>query len=152
MCQYPDDPPITLNGTQTVFALDGDHCLILTNLEYAKDPRGVDVLAPRQNARYLGSSLVRTNAMIRTRSLTRDEVVSINSLLKARSRRFLAACEREWLFPEKAGAVAWKDIAKVLRPPSDGLWDFGAKYSSDTRTVPRAIKIRSVAPNPVTSS
>ena len=127
MCQYPDDPPITLNGTQTVFALDGDHCLILTNLEYAKDPRGVDVLAPRQNARYLGSSLVRTNAMIRTRSLTRDEVVSINSLLKARSRRFLAACEREWLFPEKAGAAAWKDIAKVLRPPSDGLWDFGGQ-------------------------
>ena len=40
MCQYPDDPPITLNGTQTVFPLDADHCLILTNLEYAEDPGG----------------------------------------------------------------------------------------------------------------
>ena len=124
MCQYPDDPPISLIGTQTVFALDAERCLILTNLEYAKDPGGVDPLAPRQNARYSGSTLVRTNAMIRTRSLTRDEIVSINSLLKARSRRFLAASEREWLFP---GTVAWEDIGKVLLPPSDGLWDFGSE-------------------------
>ena len=127
MCQYPDDPPITLNGTQTVFPLDADHCLILTNLEYAEDPGGVDLLAPRQNARYSGSTLARTDAMIRTRSLTRDEVVSINSLLKARSRRFLAAYEREWVFPELDSTVAWEDIGKVLLPPSDGLWDFGGE-------------------------
>ena len=127
MCQYPDDPPVALNGTQTVFALDADHCLILTNLEYAKDPHTVDPLAPRQNARYSGSTIVRTNAMIRSRSLSRDEVLSINSLLKARSRRFLAAYEREWLFPEEAGTVAWEDIGKVLLPPSDGLWDFGGE-------------------------
>ena len=127
MSQYPDDPPVLLNGTQTVFALDADHCLILTNLEYAKDPGGVDLLAPRQNARYGGSTLMRTNAMIRSRSLTPDEVVSINSLLKARSRRFLAAYEREWLFPEDADTVSWEDIGKVLLPPNDGLWDFGGE-------------------------
>ena len=34
-CQYPEDPSIGSNGTQTVFALDANHCLILTNLEYA---------------------------------------------------------------------------------------------------------------------
>ena len=127
MCQYPDDPPITLNGTQTIFPLDADHCLILTNLEYAEDPGGVDLLAPRQNARYSGSTLARTDAMIRTRLLTRDEVVSINSLLKARSRRFLAAYEREWVFPERDSTVAWEDIGKVLLPPSDGLWAFGGE-------------------------
>ena len=127
LSQYPDDPPIALNGTQTVFALDADHCLILTNLEYAKDPAGVDLLTPRQNARYSGSSLIRTNAMIRTRTLTREEVVSINSLFKSQARRFVAAFERDWLFPEKAGAVPWNDIAIVLRPPSDGLWDFGGE-------------------------
>ena len=127
MCEYPDDPPISLIGTQTIFALDADHCLILTNLEYAKDPDGVDRLALRQNARYSGSTLVRTNAMIRTRSLTRDEVISINSLLKSRSRRFLAAYQREWLFPEKSRSLAWEDIGRVLLPPSDGLWDFGGE-------------------------
>ena len=56
--------------------------------------------------------------MIRTRLLTRDEVVSINSLLKARSRRFLAAYECEWVFPERESTVGWEDIGKVLLPPS----------------------------------
>ena len=126
-CQYPDDPPISLNGTQTVFPLDADHCLVLTNLEYAKDPGGVDLLARRQNARYSGGTLVRTDSMIRTRSLTRDEVVLINSLLKARSRRFLAAYEREWLFPERPNPAPWEDIGEVLLPPRDGLWDFGSE-------------------------
>ncbi len=126
-CQYPEDPSICLNGTQTVFALDPDHCLILTNLEYAQDPTGVDLLAPRQNARYSSSNLARTDAMIRTRMLTPDEVVSINSLLKARSRQYLAAYEEAWLFPEKSGLIAWEDIGRVLLPPSDMLWQFGGE-------------------------
>src|ERR1700730_12070990 len=34
-CRYPEDPSVALKGSQTVFALDTDHCLVLTNLEYA---------------------------------------------------------------------------------------------------------------------
>ncbi|WP_428097950.1 DUF4238 domain-containing protein [Candidatus Rariloculus sp.] len=131
ICKYPEDPSIGLNGTQTVFALDAEHCLILTNLEFARDPTGVDLLAPRQNARYSGHTLTRTDAMIRTRMLTPDEVVSINFLLKARSRQYLAAYEEEWLFPERYGVSAWntqwKDIGTVLLPPSDLLWHFGGE-------------------------
>ena len=126
-CRYPNDPSISLNGTQTVFPLDADHCLILTNLECAKDPAAVDPLALRQNARYSGSAIVRTNAMIRTRTLARDEVVAINFLLKARSRRFVAAHQREWLFPDRDDPPAWEDIATVLRPPRDCLWEFGGE-------------------------
>ena len=126
-CQYPEDPSIDLKGTQTVFPLDADHCLILTNLEYAQDPAGVDLLARRQNARYSGQTLIRTDAMIRTRMLTPDEVVSINSMLKTRSRQYLAAYDEEWLFPEKTGLVAWEDIGRVLLPPSDMLWHFGGE-------------------------
>ena len=126
-CKYPEDPSIGLKGTQTVFALDADHCLILTNLEYAQDPTGVDLLAPRQNPRYSGQTLARTDAMIRTRMLTPDEVVGINSLLKTRSRRYLAAHEEAWLFPEKTGLIAWEDIGRVLLPPSDMLWGFGGE-------------------------
>jgi hypothetical protein len=37
-CAYPLDPGIALRGTQTIYPMDRDHCLILTNLEYAKDP------------------------------------------------------------------------------------------------------------------
>ena len=126
-CQYPEDPSIGLKGTQTVFALDADHCLILTNLEYAQDPTGLDLLAPRQNARYSGQTLTRTDAMIRTRMLTADEVVAINSLLKTRSRQYAAAYEEAWLFPEKTGLIDWEDIGRVLLPPSDMLWSFGGE-------------------------
>ena len=126
-CQYPKDPSIDLKGTQTVFALDSNHCLILTNLEYARDPTGVDLLAPRQNARYSAHTLARTDTMIRTRVLTSEEVVSINALLKTRSRRYLAAYEKAWLFPDKEGAVPWEDIGKILLPPSDMLWQFGGE-------------------------
>jgi hypothetical protein len=37
-CAYPLDPGISLRGSQTIYPMDRDHCLILTNLEYAKDP------------------------------------------------------------------------------------------------------------------
>ena len=126
-CKYPEEPSIGLKGTQTVFALDANHCLILTNLEYAQDPTGVDLLAPRQNARFSGQALTRTDKMIRTRMLTPDGVVLVNSLLKKRSRQYLAAYEEAWLFPEKTGLVAWGDIGRVLLPPSDMLGGFGGE-------------------------
>ena len=126
-CRYPEDPSIGLKGTQTVFALDANHCLILTNVEYARDPTGVDLLAPRQNARYSAQTLTRTDAMIRTRMLTTDEVVSINSLLKARARKYVGGYEESWLFPEGTGLVEWKDIGRVLLPPRDMLGHFGGE-------------------------
>jgi hypothetical protein len=125
--QYPDEPSIGLIGTQTVFALDADHCLILSNLEYAQDPTGVDLLAPRQNARYAGQTITRTDALIRQRELASDEVIAINSLLKLRSRQYIAAYEETWLFPEKIGPIRWEEIGKVLQPTKDGLWHFGGE-------------------------
>jgi hypothetical protein len=38
-CAYPADPGIALRGSQTLYSMDRNHCLIRTNLEYAKDPR-----------------------------------------------------------------------------------------------------------------
>ena len=64
-CGYPDDPGIELVGSQTIFALDKNHCLILTNLEYAEDPQGAAHLSRRTNARFRGDSMARTDAFIR---------------------------------------------------------------------------------------
>ena len=82
-CAYPEDPYIEWIGTQTVFALDANTCLILTHLEYAQNPVISQPDRPRTHARYRGSSLVRTDAFIRTRKLARDQVVAINYLLKS---------------------------------------------------------------------
>ena len=126
-CRYPDDPSIDLKGTQTVFALDANHCLILTNLEIAQNPAGADPLERRTNPRFSGETLAMTNAMIRERKLTSGEVIAIKTLLKARSGQYLAAYEAGWLFPEKTKSVSWEEIGKILLPPKDLLWDFGGE-------------------------
>lgn len=59
-CSYPGDPLIELVGSQTVFALDANTCLILTHLENAQEPKASDLTAPRTHARYRGQSLVMT--------------------------------------------------------------------------------------------
>lgn len=125
-CAYPEDPSIEWIGTQTIFVLDANTCLILTHLEYAKDPKAANLTSPRTHARYRGQSLVRTDAFIRTRKLARDDVVAINYLLKSRARRYLAASNKEWLNPEQSFTGAWQDIAHVLLPKDD-LWRFGGE-------------------------
>jgi hypothetical protein len=47
MCRYPEDPPIEFIGRQTLFPLEANHCLILTNLEYAQNGDRTDLLKPR---------------------------------------------------------------------------------------------------------
>lgn len=126
-CQYPNDPSIELTGTQTIFALDANHCLILTNLEYASDPDGVSLTATRANARYFGQTLVRTDAFIRNRSLTTDQVTSINRVIKAGARRYVAACDEKWLHPESTSSGSWENIGKILLPPTNELYRFGGE-------------------------
>ncbi|MGF6547159.1 YecA family protein [Paraburkholderia youngii] len=113
-------------GTQTVFVLDASTCLILTHLEYAQDPETPNLTVPRTHARYRGQSLVRTDAFIRKRKLSRDEVITINHLLKSRARRYVAAANKEWLYPERSFCGEWKDIAQVLLPQHE-LWRFGGE-------------------------
>lgn len=125
-CAYPSDPSAEWIGTITVFPLDADSCLILSHLEYAKNPGTSNLTTPRTNARFRGESLVRTDAFIRTRKLSRQDVIAINQLIKSRAGRYVAAANKEWLFPEKSYAGAWADIASVLLP-KDELWRFGGE-------------------------
>lgn len=126
-CRYPSDPRIELVGTQTVFALDQNFCLILTNLEYAKNPRSADLKRSRTNARYFGRSLARTDSTIRSRELTSDQVRLVNQLIKARSRKYVAAGKKEWLDLMDPSAKEWDAIGDILIPPEGELWNFGGE-------------------------
>ncbi len=130
---YPNDPPITLKGSQTIFPLNRDFCLILTNLEYAED-HSTDRLEKRTFAGKYRNSLVRTDTFIRSRKLTNEEVTSFNLVLKLRSKRFIAAGRKEWLYPEKWSHQSWDELSNVFLPLQDGLWPFGgemfAKFES----------------------
>lgn len=126
-CAYPSDPSITLKASQTIFPLDQDQCLILTNLEYAQEPDLADPLEKRTHARQVRQSLVRADKFIKTRELGDAEVIAINYVLKSRAKRFIAAGNRDWLWPEKALEGKWQDIRQMLLPPKDELWSFGGE-------------------------
>src|SRR6202011_2756413 len=82
MCAYPHDPGIALRGSQTIYPLNRDFCLIFTDLEYAKDP-STSPLEKRTFARNFRQSMTRVDAFIRTRKLTGQEVAQINFVIKA---------------------------------------------------------------------
>lgn len=120
-------PPVDLNGTQTIFALDANHCLILTHLPYATDPAGTALGLRRENARSFAPTLIRTDALIRSRRLNPDGVTAINHVLKASARRYVAAASEDWLYPEKTGVLDGERLARLLLPPKDELWHFGGE-------------------------
>ncbi|MGH6958447.1 MAG: hypothetical protein ACREEW_17415 [Caulobacteraceae bacterium] len=125
-CAYPHDPSIALKGSQTLFPLSRDFCLILTNLEYARDP-AVNPLEKRTFARNYGHSIVQAHRFLRTRRLSDEQVGHINLVAKARARRFLAAGQQAWLSPDPVTMATWATVAPTLLPPADELWHFGGE-------------------------
>lgn len=126
-CKYPSDPAIALKGSQTIFPLDFNHCLILTNLEYAENPLSKDLLSNRTNARDFGQTMSRIDTMIRSRKLKEKEVKEINYILKARARKYIAAAKKEWLFPELDIKETWSQVGQILLPPKNELHHFGGE-------------------------
>jgi hypothetical protein len=125
-CAYPQDPLVAAVGSQTVFALDANTCLILTHLEYAKDQDQLNLTQLRTNARNLGAGMTRTDSFIRERRLSREEVIAINHLLKLRAKRYIAAADKAWLYPERECKRSWGQIAEVLLPKGN-LGGFGGE-------------------------
>ncbi|MDO9218482.1 MAG: DUF4238 domain-containing protein, partial [Lacisediminimonas sp.] len=121
-----DDPSIALKASQTIFPLNRNFCLILTNLEYAKDS-AANPLERRTFARNFRSSMVRTDSFIRTRKLSGHEVSQINAIVKARAHRYIAAGREDWLYPEQRVPDSWRDLGAPLRPPASELWHFGGQ-------------------------
>lgn len=127
LCEYPNDPDIALKGSQTIYPLDNNRCLILTNLEYAQDPDGVNPLDLRTNATKIRQSMVNTINFINKRKLTADEVTKINYIIKSRAKDAIAAGKESWLYPENELNCDWTELRHVLRPPSDNLSHFGGE-------------------------
>ena len=123
---YPYDPSITLKSSQTIFPLNRNFCLILTNLEYAQDPE-VNFRSKRTFARLFKQSMARTDAFIRTRKLSNEEVRKINFITKARAKRYIAAGKVEWLHPENFVSDSWADLRTILQPPEREMFGFGGE-------------------------
>ncbi|HAL82726.1 MAG TPA: hypothetical protein DCO83_11210 [Mucilaginibacter sp.] len=126
-CNYPNDPLVAWKASQTIFPLNKDHCLILTNYEYASEPNLKDPKAKRTNARNFGETLVRTNAFLRDRLLSNKKVQEINFVIKQRARRFIAAAQLDWLYPEKDESITWHSAKSTLLPPASKIHEFGGE-------------------------
>ncbi|MFM5165067.1 DUF4238 domain-containing protein [Aeromonas rivipollensis] len=122
LCDYPNDPDIALKGSQTIFPLDKNRCLILTNLEYAQDPENVNPLELRTNPARMRHSMVNTIEFINTRKLTADEVTKINYIIKSRAHVSVAAGSEDWLYPERSITCDWAYLRHVLLPPKKGVF------------------------------
>lgn len=128
ICQYPNEPPTAWKASQTIFPLDLNHCFILTNLEYARDPDGVDSVSSRTNPRHFAETITRWDTVIRDRRLKPEEVCAINYIVKTRARKYVAAAQLEWLYPEKwISHSDWESLRKVPLPPKKETWRFGGE-------------------------
>ncbi|MFS8147639.1 DUF4238 domain-containing protein [Rhizobium sp. BR 249] len=134
LCSYPNDPAITLKASQTIFPLNKNFCLILTNLEYAKDPTAASPMEKRTFARNFRQSMVRTDAFVRSRKLNDIEVARVNYIVKARARRFIAAGREDWLYPERVVTDSWADLRHTMLPPEREHWRFGGEMYAKMET------------------
>lgn len=100
-CVGVNDPDIRCAGTHTYFPLSPEKVLILTNLNWVRDPFQ-NPLKLRPNPRFFRSGRMFNILDIQhERYLTEEEVLEINYITKKRAFRYIAAAEREWLYPER---------------------------------------------------
>jgi hypothetical protein len=97
---YPDDCNLKQIGTRTLFPLGLDSCLIITHRQLTRNLWATPT-EPRENARYFGKTMMHLGAIQFGRELEEDEVLRINYILKKRATRYVAAAQRDWLFPEE---------------------------------------------------
>lgn len=121
-CQFPNDPPIALQGTRTIFPISLNLCVILTHKEYARAPGKNKATKPRTNARYFDKTIINYDDFIRERTLSEQQVASINYILKTRAHRFIAAAKEEWLYPERVLKKRdWASLDKTFNSNSTKL-------------------------------
>ncbi|MEX2123252.1 MAG: DUF4238 domain-containing protein [Woeseia sp.] len=99
-CKYPLDSPIEFVGTHTIFPLGLNRCLVITNLGYVRNPN-INPTKRRVNARYFAESMFDLRKIQTGRQVPEDYVRAVNYVIKQRARRYIAAGERDWLYPER---------------------------------------------------
>jgi hypothetical protein len=99
-CRGSRDPDVHLNGTHTIFPLSLEKVLILTNRSWATNPYGSPA-KERPNPLYERDAIFDFTDVQVGRQLDEQEVREINFIIKSRAYRFVAAAEKDWLYPEQ---------------------------------------------------
>ena len=99
-CKGYSIPDIWLSGTNTLFPLTIDKILILTNLSWLRNPYG-NPLKARPHPDLFRSAIFNFTQIQTGRILTELEVNELNFIIKCRAYEYIAAFDKEWLYPEK---------------------------------------------------
>jgi hypothetical protein len=101
------DPDLRWHGTHTIFPLQRDKALIITNLSWVRNPYQLP-RSFRPNSEYFRNAIFDFQKIQTHRSLTEDEVRRLNFIIKKRALRFIAGGEEDWLFPERYVQDSWR--------------------------------------------
>lgn len=112
-CAFPLEPDLALLGTQTLFPLRKDKLLVLTHLQFGRDP-SYSPTTTRINPRYFASTFFDMRSVITgSRKLDAEAVLKVNHIIKSRAHQFVAASTKEDLFPEKElGTTHWSKLGE----------------------------------------
>jgi len=109
-CSGFSDPDIRYAASHTYFPLSPEKLLILTNLTWVRDPYQ-NPLKPRPNPTFFRDTIFNAMDVQMERYLTEEEVLEINYITKKRAYRYIAASERDWLYPERQlGSTHWRKM------------------------------------------
>jgi len=96
-------------ATHTLFPLSSERLLILTNRSWACDPHQPP-LDLRPNPDYFRGAVFNFMEIQTRRELSEEDVLRLNSIIKRRAYRFVAAGREEWLYPERQVKVPWRSV------------------------------------------
>lgn len=108
--KYPNEISLSQLGTRTIYPLSLDSCLIITHLQFVRNPGAIPTMF-RDNARSFDTTMKHLGEIQFGRELDEDEVLRINYILKKRAKRYIAASEEGWLYPE--GRVSTREWGKL---------------------------------------
>ena len=100
-CQGVLDPDIRMAATHTYFPLSPERALILSNLHWVRDPYQSEHKL-RPNSDFFRNTIFNFMGIHTQRYLSEQEVLEINMITKRRAFRYIAAAEKDWLYPETA--------------------------------------------------
>lgn len=128
-CKGNNDPDIWLIGTHTIFPLSLNKALILTNVSWVRNPYG-NPIKQRPNPELFRTAMFNFTNIQTGRKLSEVEVQQLNYVIKLRARRYIAAEERDWLYPERHTSMPrWDKLGK------------GYLFMPDPRSVPFSSEI-----------
>ena len=107
---YPGVVDFPMIGTRTIFPLSSDSCLIVTHLQLTRNPWN-NPTEKRVNARAFQRTMANLTDIQFGRELEENEVLRINLILKRWARKYIAAPDRESLYPERrVGNMHWTKL------------------------------------------